>query len=183
MTSKRSLTVPDLKEVRHGCLQNSKGGTPRYPDRGLGFCGPVMPGDVHTGVCYWIGRTPQWAREYGQAEFIDWLIPRMASGEITMVVYEIFMLYHSKAVQQTGSKFYTPELIGVMRHLCRRAKIPFVGYQASTHKSLYKNLDYRPPKKPLNSWVSYGHGGHCKDAEILGSWYLRRHEIREQGLG
>lgn len=142
----------------------------------------VDPGDVHVGVCYWEGRTPKWAKEFSQDEFVDWLIPRLRSGEITLVAHEIFMLYHSKATQQTGSKFYTSELIGVMRHLCRRAEIPFVGYQASAHKQLYKNPNYRPPKKALRDWVSYGHGGHCKDAECVGLWFLRNHELREQGL-
>lgn len=142
----------------------------------------VDPGDVHVGVCYWIGRVPQWAKEFDQPTFIDWLIPRIASGEIELVVYEVFMLYHSKATQQTGSKFFTSELIGVMRHLCRRAKVPFHGYQASVHKSLYKSLEFRPPKMPLNAWVSYGNGSHCKDAECVGRWHVRVNDLKGQGF-
>lgn len=142
----------------------------------------VDPGDVHVGVCYWIGREPQWAEEFDQDTFVDWLVPRVARKEIELVIYEVFMLYHDKAVQQTGSKFLTPELIGVMRHLCRRAGVPFHGYQASTHKQIYKNPIFRPPQKPLKAWVSYGHGSHCKDAECAGVWYLREHELRDKGF-
>ena len=153
--------------------------TPPVPD---GAWISVDPGDVHVGVCYWFGREPQWAKEFDQETFVDWLIPRIASGEIVLVTYEVFMLYHSKAVQQTGSKFFTSELIGVMRHLCRRANVPFHGYQASVHKSLYKNLDYRPPKMPLKAWVSFGNGGHCKDAECVGRWHIRVNDMKGFGF-
>lgn len=142
----------------------------------------IDPGDVHVGVCFWLGREPQWAREFDQETFVDWLIPRVASGEIELVVYEVFMLYHSKATQQTGSKFFTSELIGVMRHLCRRAKVPFHGYQASVHKALYKLADYRPPKMPLKAWVSYGNGSHCKDAECVGRWHLWVNDMKGYGF-
>lgn len=142
----------------------------------------VDPGDVHVGVTFWRGNKPEWAKEFDQPSFVDWLIPRLATGEIELVVYEIFMLYHDKATQQTGSKFYTPELIGVMRHLCRRREIPFVGFQASTHKSLYKNMDYRPPRMPLRDWVSYGFGGHAKDSECVGRWFVRVNEMKGQGF-
>lgn len=141
----------------------------------------VDPGDIHVGVTYWRGREPLWAKEFDQISFVDWLIPKLSSGTVVMIAYEVFMLYHSKATQQTGSKFHTPELIGVMRHLCRRKGIPFVGFQASVHKSLYKNLDYRPPRMPLNAWVSYGHGGHCKDSECVGRWFVRVNDMK--GLG
>lgn len=142
----------------------------------------VDPGDVHVGVCYWEGNRPLWAKEFRPDEFVDWLIPRLSSGQIVLVAYEIFMLYHSKATQQTGSKFHTAELIGVMRHLTRRKGIPFVGFQASVHKSLYKNLDFRPPRMPLNAWVSYGFGGHCKDAECVGRWFVRINEMKGYGF-
>ena len=137
---------------------------------------------MHVGVTFWRGNKPEWAREFDQPSFVDWLIPKLNSGEVELVAYEVFMLYHDKATQQTGSKFYTSELIGVMRHLCRRKGIPFVGFQASAHKSLYKNLDYRPPRKPLRAWVSYGHGGHCKDAENLGLWFIRVNEMKGKGF-
>lgn len=142
----------------------------------------VDPGDVHVGVCFWIGREPQWAKEFDQETFVDWLVPRLVKGELELVVHEIFMLYQSKAVQQTGSKFLTSELIGVMRHLCRRAKVPFHGYQASTHKMLYKNPDYRPPKMKLQDWVSYGNGSHCKDAECVGRWHIRANDLKDYGF-
>lgn len=142
----------------------------------------VDPGDVHVGVCYWNGREPQWAKEFRPDEFVDWLILKMSNKELELVVYEIFLLYNHKAVQQTGSTFGTAELIGVMRHLCRRAEVPFHGYQASVHKTLYKNLDYRPPRKPLRAWVSYGEGPHTKDAECVGLWFLRCHELMAKGF-
>lgn len=141
-----------------------------------------MPGDVHVGVCYWVGKEAQWAREFRPEEFVDWLIGKMSAGEIKAVIYEVFLLYNNKAIQQTGSTFGTVELIGVMRHLCRRAEVPFHGYQASVHKSLYKNLDYRPPKKGLRDWVSYGHGAHTKDAECVGLWFIRSNEMKGYGF-
>jgi len=152
--------------------------TPPIPE---GHWVSVDPGDRHVGVTYWLGREPQWAREFTPEEWVDWLIPRMSSGEVELIVYEIFMLYHNKATQQTGSTFGTAELIGVMRHLCRRAGIPFYGVQASVHKSLYKNLDYMPPNKALRDWVSFGHGGHCKDSECLGLHFVRRNDLKGYG--
>jgi hypothetical protein len=134
------------------------------------------------GVAYWRGNKPEWAKEFDPNSFVDWLVPRLASGEVELVVYEIFMLYHDKATQQTGSKFLTSELIGVMRHLCRRKGVPFVGFQASVHKSLYKNQDYRPPRMPLRAWVSYGNGSHSKDAECAGRWFVRVNEMRGKGF-
>ena len=142
----------------------------------------VDPGDVHVGVTFWEGKTPVWAKEFNQNEFVDWLVPKLARGEIEVIVYEIFMLYHNKATQQTGSKFHTPELIGVMRHLARRRGIPFVGFQASSHKSLYKSPEYRPPRKALRDWVSYGYGGHCKDSECVGLWFVRVNELKGYGF-
>lgn len=134
----------------------------------------VDPGEVHVGVTYWKDTEPVWAKEFAPDEFVDWLIAAIAEGRVEMIVYEIFLLYPGAEINrnQMGSTFATCELIGVMRHLCRRAGLPFVGYQASHHKAQYKNSQFKPPLKPHRAWKSYGHGSHTKDAENLGIYHL-----------
>lgn len=159
------------RTVNVGRAANDRAGVPE------GYWVSVDPGDVHVGVCYWFGSEPKWAREFRPDEFVDWLVEQIYEDKVELVVYEIFMLYGHKAFQQTGSTFGTAELIGVMRHLCRRAGVPFVGYQASAHKGLYKWEKFKPPQKPLRDWVSYGHGSHTKDAECCGFFHLVKNGV------
>lgn len=143
----------------------------------------VDPGDVHVGVTRWKGVEAVWCREMRPDEFVDWLIGACGASELELIVFEVFMLYPGAELgrNQMGSTFGTCELIGVMKHLARRSGIPIVGYQASTHKALYKMKEYRPPQKPLRAWRSYGAGSHCKDSECLGLYHLRRIALKGKG--
>lgn len=141
-----------------------------------GFWVSVDPGDRHVGVTAWRGTEPQWSKEFTPDGWVDWLVAAVAAKDLELIVYEVFLLYPGAEVNrnQMGSTFGTCELIGVMRHLCRRAGLPFVGYQASHHKAQYKNSQFKPPLKPHRSWKSYGHGSHCKDSENIGLYHLNQ---------
>jgi len=143
----------------------------------------VDPGAVHVGLTWWRGAEPTRSQEMAPAQFVDYLVEAMTLRQIDFVVYEVFMLYPGAEVNrnQMGSTFEVCELIGVMRHLCRRAGVPFIGYQASHHKALYRLAEFKPPVKPLRSWKSYGHGSHCKDSECLGLYHLRRLALKGRG--
>ncbi len=141
----------------------------------------VDPGEVHVGTVLWQGHEPVRAQEMHPDQFVDYLVTVCASGELELIVYEIFMLYGHKKDMQLGSTFGTAELIGVIKHVARRAGVATVGYQASAHKQLYKLKEYRPPVKPLRDWKSYGHGSHTKDAECLGLYHIRTKALKGRG--
>jgi hypothetical protein len=83
--------------------------------------------------------------------------------------------------QQQGSEFLTSQMIGAIRHVCRRAGVTCVGYRPRDHKALFKQREFKPPIRPHVEWASYGHGGHAKDAECLGEFHCRKILKRGQG--
>lgn len=141
----------------------------------------VDPGEVHVGTVLWDGTEPVRAQEMHPDQFVDWFVSACGRRELELVVYEIFMLYGHKKDVQLGSTFGTAELIGVIKHVARRAGIPAVGYQASAHKQLYRLKEFKPPVKPLRAWRSYGHGSHTKDAECLGLYHIRTKQLKGRG--
>jgi len=152
------------------------------PDRlPEGFWLSIDPGEVHVGVTFWQVVEPVRCQEFTPETFGDWLETHIS--ELELIAYEIFMLYPGAEVgrNQMGSTFGTCEVIGVIKHLARRHDVPLFGFQASAHKALYKQAEYKPPVKPLRAWKSYGLGSHCKDSECVGEYHLRR--IRLKGKG
>lgn len=104
---------------------------------------------------------------------VDLLVTEVSRNGLQLLVYEAFNLRAEKAMQQTGSELLTPQMIGAMRHICRRAGIPTKSFRPSDHKGLYKNAQFRPPNRASNEWASYGNGGHAKDSENLGEYFVR----------
>lgn len=111
---------------------------------------------------------------------VDSLVEQASTGALGLLVYEKFQLYHDKAGQQLGSEFLTPQLIGAMRHICRRAHVPTTCYLASNHKT-YTKRELGVKVMPLRSWMSYGSGPHAKDSESLGRYHV--HRVHKQGKG
>lgn len=141
----------------------------------------VDPGDVHVGVAWWHGPVCIRSYETNPDAMVDTLIDRIANHDLRLVVYERFALRGALMAQQQGSEFLTSQLIGAIRHVCRRANIACVGHRPREHKVILRQPGFKPPKRPLTEWASYGHGGHAKDAETLGEYHVIR--ITKRGRG
>lgn len=141
----------------------------------------VDPGDRHVGVAWWRRAVCVKAYETTPDAWVDELIDLISGYGLELVVYERFLLRGELMAQQQGSEFFTSQLIGAMRHICRRAKVSCVGYRPRDHKALMKQREFKPPMRPHAEWVSYGHGPHAKDAENLGEFHVRKTLRRGQG--
>lgn len=153
------------------------------PDDPLGFALPTLlpdrwvsidPGDVHVGVTTWSGSECLRSWETTPNRMLDMLDEASDSGKLDLVVYEKFQLYGDRMGQQIGSEFKTSEMIGAMRFICRRRNVPMRRYLSSHHKAMYKLKAFRPPQMPLRAWKSYGSGGHAKDSECLGYYWIKQ---------
>lgn len=140
----------------------------------------VDPGDKNVGVSWWAGAVCIRSYHTDPNDCVDTLVREIQDG-LEFLVYEQFTLRGYQMGEQQGSEFLTSQLIGAMRHICRRAKVGTASYQAGNHKSLYKNLDFRPPQRAHSEWVSYGSGGHAKDSECLGEYHVRTVIKKGQG--
>jgi hypothetical protein len=134
----------------------------------------VDPGDVNVGLSEWEGDACVASFHTDPDDTVDRLVVACQTGKIKLVVYETFQLFGWKMGEQQGSNFLTPELIGAMKHICRRAGVPMRRYRPVDHKALYKLMEFRPPQRKVRDWVSYGHGPHAKDSECLGEYHVRR---------
>lgn len=141
----------------------------------------VDPGDVHVGVAWWHGPVCFKSYETDPDALVDMLIDRIVHRDLQLVVYERFLLRGALMAQQQGSEFFTSQLIGAMRHVCRRAGVACIGVRPREHKGLMKQREFKPPVRPHNEWASYGHGGHAKDAENLGEYHVRRTMMQGKG--
>lgn len=139
------------------------------------------PGDVNVGLSQWTGPVCFTSGHTTPNEAVDHLIDAIHFGGLKLLVYEKFNLQGDKMAQQQGSEFLTSQMIGAMRHVCRRAGIPTVGYRPVEHKKLFKQPAFRPPARPDREWRSYGHGGHAKDSECLGEYYVRTIMLKGRG--
>lgn len=141
----------------------------------------VDPGDRHVGVALWHGPVCFKAYETEPDAFVDELVTMIHRDGLALVAYERFLLRGELMAQQQGSEFFTSQLIGATRHLCRRAKIDCVGYRPRDHKDLFKKPEFKPPLRPHREWASWGHGGHTKDAENVGEYHI--HRLLNKGKG
>ena len=132
------------------------------------------------GVSRWRGEDCLDASQTNPDAMVDRLVEYASSGTLGLLVYEKFQLYVDKAGQQLGSEFLTPQMIGAMRHICRRANVPTACYLASHHKTWAKR-DLPTSVMPLRAWHSYGGGPHAKDSETLGRYHV--HRVKNLGKG
>lgn len=142
----------------------------------------VDPGDVNVGLTQWVGDRVLTSIHTDPDDMVDRLVRWCQRKQIDLVVYETFQLFGWKMGEQQGSTFETPELIGAMKHVCRRAYVPMRRYRPVDHKALYKTIAFRPPVKSLRDWASYGQGPHAKDSEVLGYFHIKQAKNKRRGL-
>ena len=140
----------------------------------------VDPGDKNVGVSWWTKAFCIRSYHTNPDDCIDLLVSEVQAG-LDFLVYEQFTLRGYQMGEQQGSEFLTSQMIGAMRHICRRAKVPYTSFQAGNHKRMYKRLSFRPPERNHNEWVSFGSGGHAKDSECLGEYYVNTILLKGKG--
>lgn len=133
----------------------------------------IDPGDSNVGLTRWEADRPIKSEHTNPDDCVDMLVAAAGSRRLGLVVYERFQLYGDKVGPQLGSEFLTAQMIGAIRHICRRAGVPTANYLAGHHKKLYQMKEFKPPVKSLHSWMSYGSGPHAKDSECLGYYHIR----------
>lgn len=132
----------------------------------------IDPGDSHVGFAVWNGPRCISAVEFAPGPAIREL-ERVLEAGAGLVVVEKYQLYGWAAQQQAGSDMKTAQLIGVIRYLANKAKVPSLTPLASQTKAMYK-----VPAlilMPARWWRSWGHGSHAKDAEAVGLGHIHQH--------
>lgn len=141
----------------------------------------VDPGERNVGLSMWHGPVCMWSDHSDPDSTIDLLITEIHKSGLSLVTYEKFVLRPSQMGVQHGNEMFTSQMIGAMRHICRRAGVDFVGYRPRDHKALFKQKAFRPPDRPLNEWASFGRGGHAKDSENVGEYHVRKVMLKGKG--
>lgn len=140
----------------------------------------VDPGDKNVGVSWWHGAHCIRSYHTDPDDCVDTLVAEIHGG-LEFLVYEQFTLRGYQMGMQQGSEFLTSQLIGAMRHICRRAQVRYTSYQAGNHKALYRKTEFKPPHRAHNEWVSFGSGSHAKDSECLGEYHVRTVILKGRG--
>jgi hypothetical protein len=141
----------------------------------------VDPGDVNVGLSMWTGAVCFDSFHTNPNDCVDLLVTEIHRNGLELLVYEAFNLRGNLAMQQQGSEFLTSQMIGAMRHICRRAGVATQSYRPSDHKGIFRNYHFKPPRRPAQEWRSYGHGGHSKDSECLGEYHVRKLLLKGSG--
>lgn len=139
----------------------------------------VDPGDRNVGISWWSGAVCLRSYHTDPNDCVDTLVHEVR--DLDLLVHEQFTLRGSQMGQQQGSEFLCSQLIGAMRHICRRAGVPVKSYQAGNHKPIYRKMEFKPPLRPHNEWVSFGEGPHAKDSECLGEYFVRTVILKGRG--
>lgn len=150
------------------------------------------PGEKHTGWALFEDDADDWnlvaSGEWGPNEAIreieEWVFPRdRTTGEITKpdldyVVIEEFRLYPWKSQEQGFSEMLTCQMIGVIKYICNKAKMPFKEQGASIKKPTRAICKAKGVRRLT------GTGNHAADAQLHG-WYhiLKDLEGEEIGVG
>lgn len=131
----------------------------------------IDPGEVHCGTALWLGGKCVSVKEYAPGALFAYLEDMLRSQSLDLVVMEEFRLYPWKAVEQGFSQLKTVETIGVVRYLVARwgMTIPLIEQPALIKKPTEGHMRAGGVKHRA---VVEKAGGHCKDAESHGYWYL-----------
>lgn len=121
------------------------------------------------------GKTINFGQIKGTEEFSDWLSQLDPFPDL--VVYEEYRLFSHLAVQQSGSKMVTSQVVGIVKHECRRRKnVPCVAQPSSI----------LPIAEIYAGWTLKSKGAHSKTngyAAILhGIYFLQKNRIRPSRL-
>lgn len=142
----------------------------------------IDPGDVHAAVAEWQGTDCLNVTEMLPDDAIDFIENGIRQLTIHEMIYEKFALDLKRASQQNGSQMLTSQMIGVIRHLGRRYKVPAIGYFNHQHKRVY-HMDWflgmsRAQHQVMPYWTPGPRGGtknnHKMDAWCVGMWH--KHE-------
>ena len=82
---------------------------------------------------------------------------------ITMIVYEEFILYAGRAQAQTGSRFFASQVIGMLKYVSYlNGDIPMVVQPAQTLRTAEKLTGLTPPSNHAQShWIdAYNHAAY-----------------------
>jgi hypothetical protein len=139
------------------------------------FWASVDPGDVHVGWATWCHERCTEAVETTPAACVDRVWDLAQLGVLKLLVVERFTLYPWLMAQQSHSEMLTPQLIGALKHVCRRFNVPVEYPQASKLNEVYKT--------PLSARLkaSRGHGKHAKDAEAHGLRIVNQLDLQRAG--
>lgn len=137
----------------------------------------IDPGDVHVGIAVFDEIAPEeWAArlvtEVTPQESEDLVAAKVSQPTLIVLGWERFRLYGHLATQQTGSEFYTSQLIGAYKFIARifgHRDLKTVVQDASIQETTEKVAKYR--KIPLKS-VMLKQGPHAKSAELHALYYL-----------
>lgn len=127
----------------------------------------IDPGEEHVGVAHFRkeadGWHVAWARTYTPNDAVDMMLPFIERGLPGAVICEQWRVYPGMS---EWSECLTAEIIGVMRHACRRKNIPFDTVPARM-------------KKPAEAFTRrasvtlIGDTVHARDAELIGWFFVR----------
>jgi hypothetical protein len=137
----------------------------------------IDPGDVHVGIAIYDEVEPgEWVArlvvEVTPQESEDLVAAKVSQPDLVVIGWERFRLYGHLATQQTGSEFYTSQLIGAYKFITRifgHRDLKTVVQDASIQGTTEKVAKYR--KIPLKS-VLLKQGPHAKSAELHALYYL-----------
>lgn len=102
-------------------------------------------------------------------DFVDWFLGRMAKGVAppwTHVVGEEWRNYDGG--EATWSTCATAEILGVVRHACRRRNMPFYTQPARIKKPGFARMRYRGIEMPVLRQIPSSDRQHAKDAIVHG---------------
>lgn len=140
----------------------------------------IDPGDRHVGWAEWVGRMCQGALHLSPEECIQRLedasgFPRNGRRMIELVVCEKWALYAWNEESMAGNEFLTSQLIGMIKYICNRSGVHFVGQFAAQGKLTYKRSPWR--EWTVREWQQalggkIGPGEHKKDAYAHGAAFI-----------
>ena len=138
----------------------------------------IDPGDRHVGWAEWTLGNCIKAEEITPEECDNRLYARCVhEHDLDHIVYEKFALYAWNERSLSGNEFETSQLIGVIKSHARRGDVPASGQFASQHKAIYRMGWYKElTPKELREMPWWGHGGHAKDAWVVGAWFKRQRQ-------
>ena len=125
----------------------------------------VDPGHVHCGVAFFVGGVLEYAEEMSPEE----LYKKLKVVKADVVVVESWRLY--PWVNQGFDTMETPQVIGVVKYLCKERGIKVVMQDALIKKATFARYKEELAKV---------RGGHAKDAACHGMYYLN-HGYLEHG--
>lgn len=117
--------------------------------------------------------TAEFGQLHGEAALVEFLSTLETP---TLIIVESFTLYGHKAIQQSGSKMITPQVIGMLKMYARQKNVPLVEQPASILPIAEKWSGIKVEGKG-------GHGNsHWKSAFNHGVYYLVKNNLRKTKL-